>query len=483
LPGIDIARGQRLENPGGYYYGFIMPAGVSITSWLTGISLSDALITVRTVQLFNVLASILVATLAYLQLPSGWKWLTLLSLPLLPSLSLTHSSISHPNQAGIRYISLLVALLALTVIDRRKQRNNTWLLGTLGGLLMAINLELGACINAGFITYIIVNSLHKKTRLIKEAIFYACLALGSFMAMSAIFITSFTSNGNLSSLGYFVSLFGGSGYGGMVSAPSFLAVATFFTASLIITKEALVISSEQEESKTANNAFSCGIAMMILAWLPYYVNRMSEWNLWITPLLLFLMAVNYKEDDFSRAVSKSLDLRLSTSILLPLSLATTFIGGLESAESALGYARRLKANDCSIVALSKSAYCISEDIGRRTRNLDAFLSTQEDKRGDYLILSPFHDNQARIAGFNRQFPWHTTIGAITMDEAKAQSKWIDDQGPEFLLVPITEESDSNSIKERIRHLKLIANGASAYSILDAKDGWTFYQRKYSAKKE
>jgi hypothetical protein len=210
---------------------------------------------------------------------------------------------------------------------------------------------------------------------------------------------------------------------------------------------------------------------------------MSEWNLWITPLLLFLMAVNYKEDDFSRAVSKSLDLRLSTSILLPLSLATTFIGGLESAESALGYARRLKANDCSIVALSKSAYCISEDIGRRTRNLDAFLSTQEDKRGDYLILSPFHDNQARIAGFNRQFPWHTTLGAITMDEAKAQSKWIDDQGPEFLLVPITEESDSNSIKERIRHLKLIANGASAYSILDAKDGWTFYQRKYSAKKE
>jgi hypothetical protein len=143
----------------------------------------------------------------------------------------------------------------------------------------------------------------------------------------------------------------------------------------------------------------------------------------------------------------------------------------------MGYARRLKANNCSIVALSKSAYCISEDIGSRTRKLDIFLSTQKEKRDDYLILSPFHDNKARIAGFNRQFPWHAAIGAITIDEVKAQSRWIDDHGPIFLLVPIPEESDSNSTKERIRHLKLIANGASAYSIADVKDGWSFYQRK------
>lgn len=477
LPGVDIARGQKLENPGGYYYGFLLPAGVSITSWLTGVSPSDPLITVRTVQLFNVLASLLVATLAYLQLPRGWKWLTLLSLPLLPSLSLAHSSISHPNQAGIRYITLLVALLVMTAIDRRQQRNNTWILGTFGGLLMAINLELGLCINAGFITYTIVNSLHRKTGWTKGLVIYSLPALVAFMAISWSTIEGFTSSGNLSSLGYFVSMFGGSGYGGLVSAPSFLAVAIFFASSLIVTKEALLISSEYEQNKIANNAFSCGIAMMILAWLPYYVNRMSEWNLWIIPLLLFLMVINYREGGVTKTSQKNIDLCLSPSILFPLVLATTFTGVLESAASTLGYARRLKANDCSITSLSGSTYCMSEDIVSRTRNLDIFLSAQKDKKSDYLILSPFHDNQARIAGFNSQFPWHAAMGAITVDEVKAQSKWIDDQGPAFLLVPIPDESDSNGTNERIRHLKLIANGASAYSMVDVKGGWSFYQRK------
>jgi hypothetical protein len=477
LPGVDVARGQRFENPGGYYYGFIMPMSVLITSWLTGLSPSDPLITVRAVQLFNILASILVVCLAYLHLPRGWKWLSLLSLPLLPSLSLAHSSISHPNQAGIRYITLLVALLVLTAIDRQHQRDKAWILGATGGLLMAINLELGVCINAGFITYTIVNCLHQKSGLIKQAILYAGPGLIAFMAMSWTALAGLTSTSDLSSLGYFVSMFGGSGYGGMVSVPSFLAVAVFFASTMIITKEALLISSEQRLDNEKNNAFSCGIAMMILAWLPYYVNRMSEWNLWILPFLLFLITINYTEERLGKMAPQSLYFRLSASLLLPLTLATTFVGGVEGAASALGYVRRLKANDCRIINWSESDYCVSGDIADRTQKLNTYLANQQEAKGQFLILSPFHDSHGRIAGFNMQFPWHAAIGSITLDEVKAQSKWIDSKGPAFLLVPIPEESDSVSTKERIRHLRLIADGASNYFETDAKDGWSVYQRK------
>lgn len=477
LPGVDLARGQKLETPGGYYYGFIMPIGVPITSLITGLASSDPLITVRTVQLFNIFASILVLVLVYVQLPSKWKWLALMSLPLLPSLSLVHSSISHPNQAGIRYITLLLALLVLTAVSQRQQKSGSWILGATGGTLLAINLELGACINTGFATYVLVKTLCKKDNLFLQLIVYAGSAVLAFLGTSSIAFYAVTGNRDLSTLGYFVSMFGGSGYGGLVSTPSFLAIAAFFVAASVIITEALRITSLQSMNSERDSAFSCAIAMMLIAWLPYYVNRMSEWNLWIIPLLILLITINNLENiQSSLNDKKGLSASLSASVLIPLTLATALAGTRESAASMLDYARKIKQNNCALASKSARGYCKSDDIVLRVSQLDQLLDMPEARRSDYLLLSPFHDTSGRIAGFNSKFPWHATIGAITLEEVSEQSAWLDSKGPMFVLVPIAKESDSRSIKERIRHLKLIADGATLYSKTGEKSGWSVYQR-------
>jgi len=478
LPGVDLARGQKLETSGGYYYGFIMPIGVFITSWITGLSPSDPLITVRTVQLFNILASILVLVLVYVQLPSKWKWLALMTLPLLPSLSLAHSSISHPNQAGIRYITLLLALLVLTVVSQRRQDSGSWILGASGGTLLAINLELGVCINTGFATYVLAKTLCKKNNLFLQSGLYAGSAALAFLAASSIAISAVTSNRDLSSLGYFVSMFGGSGYGGLVSTPSFLAIAAFFVAASVIITEALRITSIQGMNSERDSAFSCAIAMMLIAWPPYYVNRMSEWNLWIIPLLLLLITIdNLEGAQSSFNVRKDLGASLSASVLIPLTLATAFVGTRESAASMLGYARRIRQNNCALTSRSVRGHCKTDDIVHRVSQLDRLLDMPKARKSDYILLSPFHDTSGRIAGFNNKFPWHAAIGAITLEEIGEQSAWLDSKGPKFVLVPIAMESDSTSIKERIRHLELIADSATLYSKTEEKGGWSVYQRR------
>jgi hypothetical protein len=475
LPGIDIVRGQKLQTAGGYYYGFIMPVGATITTWLTGLSSSDPLITVRTVQLFNIIASLLVIVLVYIHLPSQWKWLSLLSLPLLPSLSLAHSSISHPNQAGIRYITLLIGLLVLTAVNQRQEYTSAWILGLTGGVLMGLSLELGVSVNAGYVAYILVRTLNTNRSLVLQAASYTALAFLAFMGTSWTAMSALTSNKDLSSLGYFVSIFGGSGYGGYVSTPSFLAIALFFAASSIIVSESLRVVFNNRREDERDNAFSCGIAMMILAWLPYYVNRMSEWNLWIMPLLLLLLATNYMEGRHSEHATGP-NPNLSVSVLLPLTLAATFVGARDSSASMLRYFDALKRNGCELAIKSAGGYCKSEDIIKRTARLNEFLDIPPSRKADYLILSPFHDTSARIAGFNRNLPWYATISAITMDELRSQSKWIDENGPQFVVVPIAEASDSFNIKERIRHLRLIIDGTASYSRSSDKHGWSVFRK-------
>lgn len=476
LPGIDIAKNQRLETPGGHYYGFVMPLGILAAKLFAGLSLTDPSITIKTVQFFNILASLLVGIIIWNILKKPWKYLSLLSILLLPSLNLVNASVSTPNHSGIRYITLLIALLLLVIIDKKYQPRNLFILAAMGGSLMALNLELGICINAGFITYSILISLPYKQAIGKVAFLYLSIASVGFIVTSITAITGLASIKGFESFSYFVGMFGASGYGGAVSKPSFLAMGVFFIATMILSAEALRNRSGDDNNSPNHNAINCSISVMMLSWLPYYINRMGEWNLWIMSLFLLLLALNYSETWLNIALPAKLRIRSSAILILPLLMALAYDAVRVSAGSTKGYIRSLHANRCKFVNNVVRPYCPSKDIIDRVGPLNSYLMMPETMRNEYLLLSPFHDVDARTLGFNIHYPWHSTTGAITLEELRDQSKWINANGPKYIALAAAKPSDSYGIREAIRHLRLIADGANSYSVLRSTNGWIIYQR-------
>lgn len=476
LPGVDIIRGEKLENAGGYLYGLLVALAVPITSGLTGMLPSDPLITIRAVQLFNIVASIIMIFIVYLNLPDKWKWLTLLALPLNPSFSLSHPSISTPNQAGVRYMVLLIGILVLTLVKRRHQYTSVWILGLFGGILVALNLELGICVNSGFIAFMVVRALSNQIGLLRTLISYIVVTLGVYLSISFVWITTLTTNSDFSSLTFFFTMFAGRGYGGAATVPEFLAICAFFIAASVITHVALRISCYLQESEN-DNAFSSGIAAIILTWLPYYINRMDGWNLSIIPFLVLLIAITFKDDELELTPVGGNSLRLSASVILPLTLASSFIGIKNSAIWTRQYYREIRANQCELLFNNASEYCVSEDIEKRLNRLSDLFKMPNSMKSKYLILSPLHDTQTRILGFNSSYPWQATLSSITKEDVKSQSNWIDKNGPQFLAVPTLYDTDSQSLQEAIRHVSEVANGALAYKNIGFRDGWTIYKRR------
>lgn len=476
LPGVDLIRGERLENSASYLYGFLVALAVPVTSALTGLPPSDPLIAVRAVQLFNILASLLVILIVFLHLPIKWKWLSLLALPLNPSFSLAHPSVSTPNQAGVRYMVLLIGILVLTLINRRHRDTGVWLLGILGGILIALNLELGICVNSGFIAFLFVRSLSNKSGLLRTIALYILSTFSVFLVSSFVLIASFTSNTDFSSLTFFFTLFAGRGYGGAASEPEFLAVCAFFIAASVITLVALRFSCDLQE-KENDNAFAFSISVIILTWLPYYVNRMDGWNLSIIPFLVLLIALTFRDDAFDPIPFSASPLRLSASVILPLTLASSFVGTKLSAIWTRQYLREIRTNQCGLLFNHKSAYCFSEDVPMRISGLNNLFKMPDSSKANYLILSPLHDTQTRILGFNQTYPWQATLSSIMKEDVKARSRWIDLNGPQFLAVPILSDSDAQSVKQAILHVSEVADGSLAYKKVGFKDGWVIYKRQ------
>jgi len=291
-----------------------------------------------------------------------------------------------------------------------------------------------------------------------------------FVIVSSLVVMSFY-RGASADLFLFIELFA-SGYGGLVQRPSvFATFAVFFGVA------ALVRGVLRARAKSVSNvdAFQAGIGAMILTWLPYYINRMAEWNLWFQAVLVLLLFAPRFDASSLRILT-----RKSQFGAFYVGLAMSLVGGLVffSAERLLRDSQnfsRLYNWSCHEVLETSSGLCVPGRDGVEISEQFEFLRGIEEKR-DYLVLSLL-PTQIRLMGFNEGFPWYDPFVELPRQRDFDEIiNWIDVNGPRYVLRDDPASRTSLQVITRTRHFERLIGSLKSYRKYQAGSGWIIYER-------
>jgi hypothetical protein len=205
-----------------------------------------------------------------------------------PFVATYYRSMYYPNESGIRYVGFILALLLL----RWPAFGGTAGvgLGAAAAALIFYNPETGIAICLGLAFRQIVAGLSARRRIL-DAISYSAafllgLALGAIALAALVFGLIGVKPGLFSP---YITSFSG-GYGGLRFHPepcSFLMMLCGIAAMLRAAARAA------QGRLTEAQARSVAIAVTLLVWLSYYINRADPWNLWGLVLLLLFAAADW----------------------------------------------------------------------------------------------------------------------------------------------------------------------------------------------
>jgi hypothetical protein len=347
-----------------------------------------------------------------------WVATTLTLLALAPFLSTNGLPIWFPNQTGIRFIFLPIAMITVLVTISDDSWRKALSFGAVGGLGIVHNLETGLIISAALgITLLFGLAKASIPIMVLASLGALCAGMSVFFATAAFMIMQ-TNAGydELASplLGFF-SLFV-SGFGGLHLrlTPPFLVI--LLHASYLVFRGA----DSAVRQKAPLDAGLLFPATFILLWFPYYVNRPDAWNLWsfvaIYCVILARLAALLPAWRLSTGVAAAILVAFSFTnfrTLLPWSLvhrspphgSTACLDGLH-APAALCSALRQKAEYIKHVSALNVVWLthyplqtmrMSGDVGRlpkidfislaiSQRNFESLVETLKKKRPDMIIV-------------------------------------------------------------------------------------------------
>ena len=166
--------------------------------------------------------------------------------------------------------------------------------------------EIGIVVGAGCIMYLTLIQDKSKTFLnslvgIITQIFVSCCV---YLLMFAGFLKVTTGINLLSGLFEFLKQFG-SGYGAITNKPHLFVCAVLIASTLSLVNS---IKSRSGNNDVFTNAFEGAISIMMLMWLPYYLNRMVPSNAWFEYFLLAVLVSSrqkrYLRTEFAQAIKK-----------------------------------------------------------------------------------------------------------------------------------------------------------------------------------
>lgn len=466
LPGFDLVRSGGIERAN---YGLAMPllmaGAIHLVSFL-GLNVPQLLFGV---QLYQVIAlGIFSLALFMLNKRNFFLLLGFALVILSPFLSVIESW--TPNQIGIRYTPFLVGIVTLVWVMRRKS-GGLLSLSITSGILILATPEISAALIFGFATFLVLirfNQVHPIASVFRTlGLFFSLTFL--FLAATDLVITRLFNFGSQKSLFAFVQLFG-SGYGGAISRPSAFAGFIVLVASLVLVR---AISVAKKGSISRVNAFQAGIATMMLAWLPYYVNRMFESNLWFqVALLILLLAPSFDPTAWKPFLSKE---RFG-SVYLAFVLAI-FVGFAYSNSHPLSeYYKSILIShiECQKPFAKVDGVCLTGGDVPLISGQIRYLEAIRDQR-DYIVISRL-STKVRVMGFNAGFPWYDPfLDVPRRNDLKAMVNWINIKGPKYVLfddpaIPIFIGTPKTQQQQSVM------NGLVSYRKTSSQSGWEVFER-------
>jgi hypothetical protein len=474
LPGFDLTCCQQTGTVESARYGMAMPLLSTVSLKVLqgfGRGPADLLSTVRVYQIVA-LALILVG----LRLLSRRRFFWLAGIAIIltaPYLAL--SAESRPNLVGIRYVPFLVGLIVLILLSRHgPRRTDLPVAAAMSGLLLVGSPEAGLAMTVGFGAFLVVDG-YRPTQpfrsLIRRALPFGTATLAVYVVVAFLAGRLIDPQSGISGLSN-VALFAASGYGGVVQPWLPVAALVILFASLGVIS---TILKARQGRATRTDALQCAIGAIMLAWLPYYVNRPYDSNLWFElVLLLFLWAPQLMRLDVrslsTRIGSVAPYAWLSTAFLTGVLVSTT--PTIASAVSAMSE----QTASCDPPAVIVLGRCLTSPDADQVQSQLAYLSGLSSK-DDYLVLTDL-PSQVRIMGFNEGVPWYDFFGDVPRtQDLQSMRAWIDSHGPRYLLVDDPASEMAVELPNLTEHQKQIVQGLHNYRLLRTDSGWQVYKRQ------
>lgn len=298
--------------------------------------------------------------------------------------------------------------------------------------------------------------------------------LHSTFFLMQYFIVNPLMNKSTESIFNFLLIFGGaSGYGGMSDKISINALMFFFVATFILTRTVFQLKNKK---LTVDTIWQASIAVILLVWLYYYINRMAEWNLWFHWVLLVLLLSPYLTyGNLLKMISNKFD-KKTKMLFCCISL---FLAGQTAYSARLTMESTLKSYKLAYVGCDESNFfgVFYVDNFNDSRLKNQFNELLKFEREKTTVLSAFSTN-IRLLGFNEEFPWNTTMDIIYKKDLSLIPKWLDDFGTEFIIIDAPSSTTAQVSQKHLEQTNLMLQQLTSYQKVTQTNDWVVYERNH-----
>ncbi|RDI48135.1 hypothetical protein [Aquicella lusitana] len=240
--------------------------------------------------------------------------MTFLAVAVVPWLSTDGFAVWYPNQSGLRFLMVPVAICFVLLINRTSTIWAGGIAGGVSGFALIANFETGVVATAGLGMAWLVQLRHQPLRAWVTSAISGMVALFSVFLMLALsyryFFKAWPFPTDIKSLASFFLLFTG-GFGGLALPLRSLVIVIMAHASYKFMQSMQCIF---DRKSIAPDAMTSAIATMLLVWFPYYINRPDDWNLWTFIALYSLLLIPM----FTKGYQSMVPFVIGSLILLPI---------------------------------------------------------------------------------------------------------------------------------------------------------------------
>jgi|GEM_PF-6635161 len=306
--------------------------------------------------------------------------LIFLTLGVIPWLSTDSFAIWFPNQSGLRFLMMPVALCFSAVIERVSKIQAGMMVGGISGLALIANFETGIAVTAAMGITWLLQLRHQPRRLWLYSVIAGIAGFFSIFLVYSLMYFYFFKAWPLGSIFTFFLTYV-AGFGGLELPFRPIVLVMMAHAGYIFIQSIQGVLNPQAK---VSDPMTCAIATMILVWFPYYFNRPDDWDLWVLIALYCLLIIPI----FVESRQKNLVLFILASvIILPIAVRSLPVFVLSPLKD-IHWETRLKAG-CGDGLILPQDYCAH--LEDRAKTLKDFST-----RGSVAWLSvlPVMTNQA-----------------------------------------------------------------------------------------
>lgn len=283
-PGSGIAAGQNVFREIPYSYGMLMPSIISVIDHrIGGLSVGGH---IRFVQFCQVAFALTAAAAYFCYRPRSYLGVLAALLLAAPYWISGGLGIWHPNQTGMRSLTLPLGILALTLAGRYRPNNAAWGLGAVGMVALLINIETTIAVAVGVLVYYILRTRSVPLVPILRATISAavvfvgylvCYRIGLGRLPFGIDIATIASTFSaLTSGDIGMRLFAAGPWAeGYFIVP--LAFVMFLHAAYVVFAAFFQLGNRPLSHR---QALRPAIAAMLIIWFSYYFNMPNWWQIW-----------------------------------------------------------------------------------------------------------------------------------------------------------------------------------------------------------